>query len=204
MSRCPHRVEPASCQGNGGDERKRRSGHGDDGRGDEIGEPEARHRPFALVRRKREADQIDELQGERKCNARPHRREARARRAARRPHRSGRHPLATSAKRERGGRNRQRDGPVERHPPGDRLHAVRADPQEDHDEPGNAPEGVAAGRRDVVVEGSEGARCKAREQVKRRREEHPWQCFGRGRAGELRPVSRENVRDRAGEHRRRQ
>ena len=187
--------EPGARQGHSSHDPEARGGHRHDGRREQVRIAEARHRSLAFAGGQREADDVDRLERERQRDAVCQEPQRPGRRVAARAEGSSRHCLAASPPRQDETGRDESDHTVERHSPGHGLDAVLPDPEGDQRHPGDAAGRKAHGGGRVVVEGRERARGQPGEHVARSGRDHPWERGGGGRAGELRSLAGQDVRD---------
>ena len=165
-------VEPDSRERDGRDEAERRGRHRDERGCRQVGVAEARHRPDALARRERKADEVDRLQRERERRAPAGLEQPVADPLPGRADGAPRHRLAARPHEERERRQGDGEEAVERHPDRDGVDPVRIDAHEDVSEARDARDDVRDRRREVVVERREGAGGEPRVELPDRGEDH--------------------------------
>ena len=198
----PMAFEPQPGERHGGGQPERRGGGGDDRRPREVRVPEARNRTDSLAGGQRQAGDVRELEREREGAAltRPH--DPASERRALRSHARRRHRSAVRAIGEDGGRDRNRNHTVHRHPGRDRADPVRIEAEQDQREAEEARRDVADCGGEVVVERRERARGKTREELAEPGEHDQRERVGRGLARLRRAEPGEEIGERIGEDRR--
>ena len=196
------RGELHARQRDGRDEADRERRDAGESRGREVRVAEAGHRARPEASGERDRHDVRQLQRQRDRGRSREDPESPVEPLAGRPHCGPRHRGPLRSPRERDQRHEQTDERGDGHAPRHGDDPVRIGAGDDVHEAGRASQGIAQGRRAVVVERRERARDETGEQVRDPRENDPAERVGAGITCDVRAVAREHAGERFGSEQR--